>query len=651
MKKILALLFALGAFPASAQQPVVQSGFVTPGHGVNWITNGVVGDSGAPSGGVGLVGSFVINDMLCASATGTSISVIDCGFSATGTNNWVGLQNLNGGATAPTRPANDSTTNVATTAFVQNFGAAPANVMNFGAKCDGSTDDTTAIQTVLNTYKYVLIPASGSGCKVSTLTVGAAFLGQTLVGSGSGVSFLTSSSTTADIIQVVATSYGAIIRDFGIKRSVTASAGCGIHYLGYVDVPEIVNMEIQQQYVGLCLSSTGYGILRNSFIHNNISDNWTISNPTINNQYQWYLDTVLGESSGGRCSTVTAPPTAALGATVTMGTWTNVFCFANTGKGNAFLGNSSVGIYGVRIIGGFHGTDGDVEDYFDTYSGGIQINGLFTEQTASNSCIQFTSNVSDATLTGVVARSCSAAGIASAATTMLNLTGGALITNGTYGLVNTGIANLTGVEFNANTAGTVSNSGTFTGRGNSPASVDTLLGLAQGGTNANLSATGGTSQVLKQVSTGGAVTVGQLQCTDLSTAGTACTANTGTSGATVPLLNGNNTNSGLNTFSGQIVSTFGTPTIASGACGTGTNGSISGTNQSGSITIGASATTTCTISFSTTITAPGACLIFPGNATAAATGTTVARVGTPSATAWVVTGSALANTVYSYICL
>lgn len=139
--------------------------------------------------------------------------------------------------------------------------------------------------------------------------------------------------------------------------------------------------------------------------------------------------------------------------------------------------------------------------------------------------------------------------------------------------------------------------------------------------------------------------------------GTAATQNTGTSGANVPLLNGNNTDSGTNThsgantFSGQIISTFGTPTIASGACGTGTNGSISGTNQSGVITIGAVGTTTCTIGFSATITAPNACLIFPGNAAAAATGTTVARVGAPSTTQWVITGSALASTIYSYICL
>ena len=43
-----------------------------------------------------------------------------------------------------------------------------------------------------------------------------------------------------------------------------------------------------------------------------------------------------------------------------------------------------------------------------------------------------------------------------------------------------------------------------------------LLGLAHGGTNADLSGTGGTSQVLKQVTAGAAVTVGQLAASDLS---------------------------------------------------------------------------------------------------------------------------------------
>lgn len=42
------------------------------------------------------------------------------------------------------------------------------------------------------------------------------------------------------------------------------------------------------------------------------------------------------------------------------------------------------------------------------------------------------------------------------------------------------------------------------------------VGLAQGGTNADLSATGGASQVLKQATAGGAVTVAQLATTDIS---------------------------------------------------------------------------------------------------------------------------------------
>jgi hypothetical protein len=157
-----------------------------------------------------------------------------------------------------------------------------------------------------------------------------------------------------------------------------------------------------------------------------------------------------------------------------------------------------------------------------------------------------------------------------------------------------------------------------------------------------------------------------IACADLSNGGTACAQNIGTSGANVGLLNanntingnnsygGNNTHSGTETFSNQIISTAGLPTIASGACGTTTNGAvISGsTNQSGSITIGAAATTTCTITWSATLAiAPNACVFFPMNAAAAATGTTVARSGIPSTTQVVLTGAALANANYGYICL
>lgn len=104
--------------------------------------------------------------------------------------------------------------------------------------------------------------------------------------------------------------------------------------------------------------------------------------------------------------------------------------------------------------------------------------------------------------------------------------------------------------------------------------------------------------------------------------------------------------------SGQITSSAGAPTIASGGCGTGTNGTVAGTNQAGKVTIGAAATTACTVRFSATLGAiPKACVLFPANAAAAATGTTVAYVSSITAAQFVITGTALANTVYGFICL
>jgi hypothetical protein len=52
--------------------------------------------------------------------------------------------------------------------------------------------------------------------------------------------------------------------------------------------------------------------------------------------------------------------------------------------------------------------------------------------------------------------------------------------------------------------------------------VTGLLPLANGGLNANLSATGGTSQFLKQASSGAAITVGRPACSDLSDSAASC---------------------------------------------------------------------------------------------------------------------------------
>jgi hypothetical protein len=93
-----------------------------------------------------------------------------------------------------------------------------------------------------------------------------------------------------------------------------------------------------------------------------------------------------------------------------------------------------------------------------------------------------------------------------------------------------------------------------------------------------------------------------------------------------------------------------TPTIASGACGTTTNGTISGNDQTGVITIASAATTTCTISFGATwTTAPKACLFSPGNAAAAAA-TTLPYSTITNTTTWVLHGAVLASTTWNYHC-
>jgi len=77
-------------------------------------------------------------------------------------------------------------------------------------------------------------------------------------------------------------------------------------------------------------------------------------------------------------------------------------------------------------------------------------------------------------------------------------------------LVNTGVTTLSSLA----NLGTIA-TGTW---------QSTKIGLAYGGTNADLSATGGTSQVLKQTSVGGAVTVARLACADLSDSAPGCSA-------------------------------------------------------------------------------------------------------------------------------
>ena len=114
---------------------------------------------------------------------------------------------------------------------------------------------------------------------------------------------------------------------------------------------------------------------------------------------------------------------------------------------------------------------------------------------------------------------------------------------------------------------------------------------------------------------------------------------------------GNTTVTGTLSAASKIYADTGdTPSIASGACGTGTNGSITGSDQAGKITIGASATTACAVTFgSTWSTAPRACTFSAASSGAAAV-TVLPYISATSATGFTLSGAVLASTSFYYQC-
>jgi hypothetical protein len=184
--------------------------------------------------------------------------------------------------------------------------------------------------------------------------------------------------------------------------------------------------------------------------------------------------------------------------------------------------------------------------------------------------------------------------------------------------------------------------------GSSSGAVTMKVQANAGTYNFNLPTTAGTSGYCLESGGGGGTAMSWLACAPLASptfSGTVTMPDAST--WTSSLLTANAV-----TVAGQLRTTYGTPTIASGACGATTNGSVAGNNQAGVVTIGSATTTTCTVAFSATLAnAPNSCVVFPASSGAAATGTTVAYVSSITTGHFVITGSTLASTVYNYICI
>lgn len=605
ISNLLATAFLLCAIPSHAQN-VRQSGNVTPGHAACWAVTGVVYDCGSPGGGVSVVGSTTTNDFVAFNGSG---SLIDSGINPANTSNISGLWNFNGGATAPTRSNGDNSTYLATTAFVQNLlGTTP--VFTNGIELSGPGPASQLYYPFYLTNSNSCTQGCG-GLLVSGVAAGTPVAGQL---------FFNDFALAHDNVVVAP---GAIVSNIYSLDVLDGVAATGNRYsiLGVLQQTGVTANKAastQGQYVGtggIATTTTGDGGNSGAYWGGYFGGNFFCGNGAA----ALYIQLCTGAEFDN----------------YGVGGATQFYKFGiNIADGNGGAGTSWDTAIAAYVLGASppyaqgHGwgqilSIGDVNSGLQPLSSGGTILGThlgaLSQINAGHGVDWSYVNFSGFFLKG----GCTGAPVVCSSPGSPNFT--------VDGLGNTVTTSLTGQGSNYLILCATGITST-----NCVAGGDTTHSTILVGNNSDLAIYHRASKhVFESAGASGLTLFGDYNVTNSGN----WTFNAGIIGTGA-------------TFGGLFRLTYGAPTIASGACGATTNGSVSGNNQNGLITIGAAATTTCTVSFSTTLAnAPNACVIFPANATAAATGTTVARVSSIGTTNFVVTGSALASSNYYYICI
>ena len=232
--------------------------------------------------------------------------------------------------------------------------ASYVTIKSGGAKCDGVTDDTAAINSVLAANRVVTIPAGTGTCMVAgTLNV---VLDHSVL-SGPGLDSATIKATNANlpVVRVGAGLTQVTLSGFSVDRVPSAS----------------------NQYLGFALGGIAYGQLVGTIAVSNFSDGVYVTNSAGHSTGQWTMLNTISQGNDGWGYNVVS---TALGGQLVVLPWLNVTSFGNTMGGAAFHGQPGAPIYDVTIMGGVFSTDGNDELYFDTYGGQVKIaGGTFAE--------------------------------------------------------------------------------------------------------------------------------------------------------------------------------------------------------------------------------------------------------------------------------
>lgn len=661
MRKFWLSLFLLAPLAGHAQS-VQQSGNVTPGHSACWAITGVIYDCGTP-GGSSILGPFTANDLVAVNGSG---SLIDSGINPLVTSNWTGQLNLNGGATAPTLPPGDNSTHLATTAYVFNATSNPISPLIVG---------TSLFPTIVPALTTT-VTAVGSGSPNITVSSGVAaqttngqLISGAVVPGGCCYFVLSGGGTTSIVMSGNASGSGALGAIFGLARYDATSS-------------EIVNtIGVETLLAGAAAKGNG-----------NWTGGWDTPSPFTSLYTAQFVSPngTHAASFASRQSDNTTPSSFPSPQTI------NILTVIDVGVSAGGWGMYMEADVTAPSSGGFLQVESDIYSLISNPNA-LASSNPYTYNATGHTTIYRAGAGAGRTYNGVTSNN-----VSTAFEVIYNLSEfevGYLCGNTALDVAagrvgqcvamadNQGITWYTG-SGQGQGSGTISsqiyqllNSTTpilhvavpsngfiqFDVGGSGQIAIESAVLFPSTNNNFDL----GTSSlgfkdiygILHQVmgtSAGIATIAAPASFSSYNfnlptTPGTTGFVLLSAGGGSSPMTWANSlsafTLAGLTTFSGQFITTFGTPSIASGACGATTNGSASGTNQAGLVTIGAAPTTTCTINFSTTITTPNSCVLFPANAAAAATGTTVASVSGIGATSFVITGSALANSKYYFLCI
>lgn len=140
-------------------------------------------------------------------------------------------------------------------------GTPAASVKDFGAVCDGSTNDTAAIQAALNSgAAAIFVPPSTAGCKFTTLTMPVAVQGFTFFGVGTGSKLIQTGAGIKWPVNLSIDYHNEVIKDLWIDGTAGTGNTIDTSYEGGVTLRDlyIVNPPVGFAAIYLDGSSTTY---------------------------------------------------------------------------------------------------------------------------------------------------------------------------------------------------------------------------------------------------------------------------------------------------------------------------------------------------------------------------------------------------------